>query len=243
MIIRPTLWQIPQPDSTVRNNLKAKSEILSNRLTEIVTRHNCVRFASSLAVEDLVITDAIVKSGANISIFTLETGKLNPETLALIETIQRTYPTLQLQLFYPDAAAAKKYETEHGKFAFYDSVELRRECCFIRKIEPLNRALADADAWLTGQRREQSVTRTELAFHEQDNARHIDKYNPIFDWSEQEVWAYILHHQIPYNDLYNQGFPSIGCEPCTKPVRLGEDIRAGRWWWENKDSKECGLHK
>lgn len=243
MIIRPTLWQIPQPDSTVRNNLKAKSEILSNRLTEIVTRHNCVRFASSLAVEDLVITDAIVKSGANISIFTLETGKLNPETLALIETIQRTYPTLQLQLFYPDAAAAKKYETEHGKFAFYDSVELRRECCFIRKIEPLNRALADADAWLTGQRREQSVTRTELAFHEQDNARHIDKYNPIFDWSEQEVWAYILQHQIPYNDLYNQGFPSIGCEPCTKPVRLGEDIRAGRWWWENKDSKECGLHK
>ena len=243
MIIRPTLWQIPQPDSTVRNNLKAKSEILSNRLTEIVTRHNCVRFASSLAVEDLVITDAIVKSGANISIFTLETGKLNPETLALIETIQRAYPTLQLQLFYPDAAAAKKYETEHGKFAFYDSVELRRECCFIRKIEPLNRALADADAWLTGQRREQSVTRTELAFHEQDNARHIDKYNPIFDWSEQEVWAYILQHQIPYNDLYNQGFPSIGCEPCTKPVRLGEDIRAGRWWWENKDSKECGLHK
>ena len=243
MIIRPTLWQIPQPDSTVRNNLKAKSEILSNRLTEIVTRHNCVRFASSLAVEDLVITDAIVKSGTNLTVFTLETGKLNPETLALIETIQRTYPTLQLQLFYPDAAAAKKYETEHGKFAFYDSVELRRECCFIRKIEPLNRALADADAWLTGQRREQSVTRTELAFHEQDNARHIDKYNPIFDWSEQEVWAYILQHQIPYNDLYNQGFPSIGCEPCTKPVRLGEDIRAGRWWWENKDSKECGLHK
>ena len=238
MIIRPTLWQIPQPDSTVRNNLKAKSEILSNRLTEIVTRHNCVRFASSLAVEDLVITDAIVKSGTNITVFTLETGKLNPETLALIEAIQRTYPTLQLQLFYPDAAAAKKYETEHGKFAFYDSVELRRECCFIRKIEPLNRALADADAWLTGQRREQSVTRTELAFHEQDNARHIDKYNPIFDWSEQEVWAYILQHQIPYNDLYNQGFPSIGCEPCTKPVRLGEDIRAGRWWWENKDSKE-----
>ncbi len=243
MIIRPTLWQIPQPDSTVRNNLKAKSEILSNRLTEIVTRHNCVRFASSLAVEDLVITDAIVKSGANISIFTLETGKLNPETLELIEVIQRFYPTLKMELFRPDAAAAKKYETEHGKFAFYDSVELRRECCFIRKIEPLNRALADADAWLTGQRREQSVTRTELAFHEQDNARHIDKYNPIFDWSEQEVWAYILHHQIPYNDLYNQGFPSIGCEPCTKPVRLGEDIRAGRWWWENKDSKECGLHK
>ena len=243
MIIRPTLWQIPQPDSTVRNNLKAKSEILSNRLTEIVTRHNCVRFASSLAVEDLVITDAIVKSGANISIFTLETGKLNPETLELLEVIQRFYPTLKMELFRPDAAAAKKYETEHGKFAFYDSVELRRECCFIRKIEPLNRALADADAWLTGQRREQSVTRTELAFHEQDNARHIDKYNPIFDWSEQEVWAYILQHQIPYNDLYNQGFPSIGCEPCTKPVRLGEDIRAGRWWWENKDSKECGLHK
>ncbi|WP_373766773.1 phosphoadenylyl-sulfate reductase [Glaesserella sp.] len=241
--LRPQLWTIPQPDQHVAANLADKQRTLISRIRQIADQHHNAKFASSLAVEDLVITDAIVKSGANITVFTLETGKLNPETLALIKTIQRTYPTLQLQLFYPNAAAAKKYETEHGKFAFYDSVELRRECCFIRKIEPLNRALADADAWLTGQRREQSVTRTELAFHEQDNARHIDKYNPIFDWSEQEVWAYILHHHIPYNDLYNQGFPSIGCEPCTKPVRLGEDIRAGRWWWENKDSKECGLHK
>ena len=136
-----------------------------------------------------------------------------------------------------------RYEEEKGKFAFYESVELRRECCHIRKIEPLNRAIQGADAWLTGQRREQSATRTVLPFAEQDQSRGIDKYNPIFDWSETDVWAYILANNVPYNDLYHQGFPSIGCEPCTRQVKQGEDIRAGRWWWESKDSKECGLHK
>lgn len=136
-----------------------------------------------------------------------------------------------------------QYEQEKGKNAFYESVELRCECCFIRKIEPLNRALEHADAWLTGQRREQSVTRTELAFHEQDSGLGIDKYNPIFDWSEQEVWTYILKYNIPYNELYKHGFPSIDCEPCARSVKEGEDIRADPWWWENKGSKECGLHK
>ncbi|WGE33788.1 phosphoadenylyl-sulfate reductase [Actinobacillus genomosp. 1] len=239
----PTLWEIPTPSEADFANLSQKETALYERIRQISQQHHNVKFASSLAVEDMLITDVIAKSQANITVFTLETGRLNPETLALVDNVKAHYPNLNFQLYYPDTQKAEEYDRQKGKFAFYESVELRRECCFIRKIEPLNRALQDADAWLTGQRREQSVTRTELALHEQDTSRGIDKYNPIFDWSELEVWAYILKHQIPYNELYKQGFPSIGCEPCTRPVKAGEDIRAGRWWWENKDSKECGLHK
>ena len=143
----------------------------------------------------------------------------------------------------PEAAAVERYVSEHGRDAFYESVDLRRECCRIRKIEPLNRAISGADAWLTGQRREQSATREELPFEEFDRNHQIAKFNPIYDWHEVDVWAYVEAHQVPVNALYQQHYPSIGCEPCTKPVRLGEDIRAGRWWWENKDTKECGLHK
>ena len=243
MIIRPSFWQIPQPTEANYAALAEKEQILTQRIHDIADSHQHAKFASSLAAEDMVITDVIAKNNAKITVFTLQTGRLNPETLALAETVKNTYPDLDFQLFHPDPAAAEKYDHEKGRFAFYESVELRRECCRIRKIEPLNRALKDADCWLTGQRREQSVTRTELAFHEQDAGRGIDKYNPIFDWHEIDVWAYILKHNIPYNELYKQGYPSIGCEPCTKPVKQGEDIRAGRWWWESKNSKECGLHK
>ena len=175
--------------------------------------------------------------------FTLDTGLLHQETLDLLDNLAKTYPYLHIARFHPIAPDAARYVAENGKFAFYESIELRRECCHIRKIEPLNRAIQGADAWLTGQRREQSATRTALPFSEQDQSRGIDKYNPIFDWSETDVWAYILANNVPYNDLYHQGFPSIGCEPCTRQVKQGEDIRAGRWWWESKDSKECGLHK
>lgn len=243
MMIKPILWAIPQPTEQDFANLVEKETALFERIQQIAAVQKNAKFASSLAVEDMVITDVIAKTQAKISVFTLETGRLNPETLALVEAVKTTYPNLAFELFYPNPEAAATYDREKGKFAFYDSVELRRECCFIRKIAPLNRALKNADSWLTGQRREQSVTRTELAFHEKDESRGIDKYNPIFDWSEMDVWAYILKHQIPYNALYKQGYPSIGCEPCTRPVKANEDIRAGRWWWENKDSKECGLHK
>ncbi|MDH2997670.1 phosphoadenosine phosphosulfate reductase [Pasteurellaceae bacterium LFhippo2] len=242
-ISKPTLWHIPTISDDIFAKLSEKQTALFQRIEQIAKSHQRVKFASSLAVEDMVITDAIVKSGVAIEVFTLETGKLNPETLALADQLKNTYPTLNLQFFYPDSQSAIHYEQQYGRYAFYNSVELRRRCCFIRKIEPLNRALADADAWLTGQRREQSITRAELPFHEQDQARQIAKYNPIFDWSEQDVWAYILQNNIPYNELYQQGYPSIGCEPCTKPIKADEDIRAGRWWWENRDSKECGLHK
>ncbi|MCW9699569.1 phosphoadenylyl-sulfate reductase [Avibacterium sp. 20-129] len=240
---KPKLWMIPQTTQDDFVQLEVKEKQLFARLRDISNAYQQIKFASSLAVEDMVITDVIAKTKAKITVFTLETGQLNPETLALLSVLKNTYPQLDFELFYPDTQAIKHYEEQKGKFAFYESVALRRECCYLRKIEPLNRALASADCWLTGQRRSQSTTRTTLPFYEQDESRQIAKYNPIYDWSENEVWAYILKYQIPYNALYEQGFPSIGCAPCTAPVKAGDDIRAGRWWWENKDSKECGLHK
>ena len=243
LLQRPRLWEIPQPEPAVNAQLAHKAALLQQRLRDIVARHDLIKLASSLAVEDMVITDALAQIGAQVEIFTLQTGRLNAETLDLSKTVQQRYPQLPFRMYQPDAQAVADYVRMHGANAFYDSVEMRRLCCEIRKVEPLNRALADADAWLTGQRREQSVTRSELPLMEHDSARGISKYNPIFDWSEQDVWAYILRFDIPYNALYRQGYPSIGCEPCTMPVKAGQDIRSGRWWWEQRDSKECGLHK
>ena len=164
----------------------------------------------------MIITDAICRLKLPLRIITLDTGKLNPETAALITAVNVRYQT-ELEVFHPDPESARQFEQEFGATAMYDSVELRRRCCHIRKIEPLNRALKNAPAWLTGQRRSQSATRSELDFEET--------------------------YDVPLNALYFQGYPSIGCEPCTRPVKADEDIRAGRWWWESKDSKECGLHK
>ena len=242
-LFKPTFWQIPLVSLDVQERLAEKTATLKQRLHQIADNHHDARFASSLAVEDMVITDVIARENLDIGIFTLDTGLLHQDTLNLLDNLEKVYPHLQIERFQPIADEVIRYEEEKGKFAFYESVELRRECCHIRKIEPLNRAIQGADAWLTGQRREQSATRTALPFAEQDQSRGIDKYNPIFDWSETDVWAYILANNVPYNDLYHQGFPSIGCEPCTRQVKQGEDIRAGRWWWESRDSKECGLHK
>ena len=242
-LFKPTFWQIPLVILDVQDRLAEKIAILKQRLHQIADSHHDARFASSLAVEDMVITDVIAREQLNIGVFTLDTGLLHQETLDLLDNLAKTYPHLHITRFHPITSDAARYVAENGKFAFYESIELRRECCHIRKIEPLNRALQGADAWLTGQRREQSATRTALPFAEQDQSRGIDKYNPIFDWSETDVWAYILVNNVPYNALYHQGFPSIGCEPCTRQVKQGEDIRAGRWWWESKESKECGLHK
>ena len=242
-LFKPTFWQIPLVSLDAKDRLVEKTATLQQRLHQIADSHKDARFASILAVEDMVITDVIAREQLNIGVFTLDTGLLHQETLDLLDNLAKTYPYLHITRFHPITSNAARYVAENGKFAFYESIELRRECCNIRKIEPLNRALQGADAWLTGQRREQSATRTALPFAEQDQSRGIDKYNPIFDWSETDVWAYILANNVPYNDLYHQGFPSIGCEPCTRQVKQGEDIRAGRWWWESKDSKECGLHK
>lgn len=198
-------------------------------------------FASSLAAEDMVLTDLIFRKRLPISIFSLETGRLHAETREMIPRIEDHYGK-KIALYYPDASALENYVQTHGNNAFYESVDLRKECCRIRKVEPLQRALANKKAWITGQRRAQSSTRAELAVQENDTAHDMQKFNPLADWSEEDVWHYLHRHQVPYNPLHDKGYPSIGCEPCTRAIQAGEDVRAGRWWWENPDSKECGLH-
>ncbi len=198
-------------------------------------------FASSLAAEDMVLTDMILRTGLPIRIFTLETGRLHAETLGMLDAIKEKY-AYEVERYKPDPAAVDHYVQSHGLNAFYDSVELRKECCRIRKVDPLNRALDGNTAWVTGQRRSQSTTRAELDVQEADAAHDMTKFNPLADWSEEDVWHYIRTHHVPYNPLHDRGYPSIGCEPCTRAIQPGEDVRAGRWWWENPESKECGLH-
>ncbi|WP_353154881.1 phosphoadenylyl-sulfate reductase [Herminiimonas fonticola] len=198
-------------------------------------------FASSLAAEDQVLTDMILRSKLPITIFTLETGRLHAETLAVLDRIKETYG-YDVELYRPQPEAVEAYVKQNGLNAFYESVDMRKECCRIRKVEPLNRALQGKRAWVTGQRRAQSSTRAELHVQEQDEAHDMVKFNPLADWSEEDVWHYIRSNNVPYNVLHDRGFPSIGCEPCTRAIQPGEDVRAGRWWWENPESKECGLH-
>ena len=210
-------------------------------LARIAAEFSPAVFASSLAAEDMVLTDLILKAGLPIGIFSLETGRLHPETLAVIDQVKATYG-YDIALFKPQEAAVAQYVSANGLNAFYNSIEMRRECCRIRKVEPLGRALAGKKAWITGQRRAQSTTRAQLDIEEDDPAHGMTKFNPLADWSEQDVWNYLRDNAVPYNALHDQGFPSIGCAPCTRAVQPGEDVRAGRWWWENPDSKECGLH-
>jgi phosphoadenosine phosphosulfate reductase len=198
-------------------------------------------FASSLAAEDMVLTDLILKAKLPIGIFSLETGRLHAETLAMVDKVKEIYG-YDIALYRPEPAAVETYVAQNGLNAFYNSVEMRRECCRIRKVEPLGRALAGNKAWITGQRRAQSSTRAELNIQEDDAAHGMVKFNPLADWSEQDVWNYLRDNNVPYNALHDRGYPSIGCEPCTRAIEPGEDVRAGRWWWENPDSKECGLH-
>lgn len=210
-------------------------------LERIAAEFSPAVLASSLAAEDMVLTDMILRAGLPIGIFTLDTGRLHAETLGVLERIKEAYG-VEITLYRPEETAVDAYVRNHGLNAFYDSVDLRKECCRIRKIEPLNRALAGNTAWVTGQRRAQSTTRTALDVQEHDTARGMTKFNPLADWSEDEVWHYIRSQRVPYNPLHDRGYPSIGCEPCTRAVRPGEDVRAGRWWWENPETKECGLH-
>ncbi|HEX4984915.1 MAG TPA: phosphoadenylyl-sulfate reductase [Burkholderiales bacterium] len=211
------------------------------RLKGIAAEFSSVAFASSFGAEDMVVADAILAGGLPIRIFTLDTGRLPRQTLELMDRTARHYGT-EIEVFRPDPAAVAGYVAAHGANAFYESVELRKACCGIRKVEPLRRALAGRDAWVTGLRRAQSVTRTDLPPREFDAAHGLVKFNPLADWSEAGVWAYIRGRGVPYNALHDRGYPSIGCEPCTRAVKPGEDVRAGRWWWESRDDRECGLH-
>ncbi len=214
---------------------------LAQTLSEIAQRHSPAVLANSLQAEDMVLTHAIASAGLPIGVFVLDTGRLHAETLAVIDEISERY-ALHIEVYTPQAAAVASYVHFHGRDAFYRSLELRQRCCGIRKVEPLARALAGKRAWITGQRREQAASRAELPEHEYDTVHGLEKFNPLAAWSEDEVWQYLRTHDVPYNRLYDQGYRSIGCAPCTRPVVPGEDARAGRWWWEQPESKECGLH-
>ena len=201
-----------------------------------------IGFASSFGAEDVVVIDLISRVKKELTIFTLDTGRLNEETYEVMDRIREKYG-VQITSYFPSSQAVEKLEREKGFYSFRQSIENRKECCGIRKVEPLNRALSTLDAWITGLRREQAVTRTQLPKVELDTAhRGMVKLNPIADWTTDQVWKHIRDNQVPYNKLHDMNFPSIGCSPCTRAVKPGEDIRAGRWWWETPEQKECGLH-
>lgn len=200
---------------------------------------NKVALASSFGAEDMVLTDMLQKIDSQARIFTLDTGRLPGETYKLIEDTMKKY-NLKLEVYCPDTASLEKMLAEYGPNPFYQSVELRKLCCKVRKIDPLGRAMASLSAWICGLRREQSVTRTELKKIEPMGGKI--KINPLADWTEEQVWEYIKTNNVPYNSLHDENYPSIGCAPCTRAVKPGEDVRAGRWWWESPEEKECGLH-
>ena len=200
-----------------------------------------VNFATSLGEEDQVITDMISKIAPQMEIFTLDTGRLHQETYDLLAKNQKKYK-LNFKIMYPDTKAVEEMVKAKGINLFYESVENRKLCCGVRKVEPLKRALANVDAWITGLRRAQSVTRSDLEAIEWDEVNQKIKINPLIDWSLDQVHKYIKDNHVDVNALHAKGFASIGCAPCTRAIKPGEDIRAGRWWWEEPESKECGLH-
>ncbi|SMO61006.1 phosphoadenosine phosphosulfate reductase [Saccharicrinis carchari] len=201
-----------------------------------------IALASSLGAEDQVLTQMFTSVTDHAHIFTLDTGRLFPETYELIDRTSKKYKT-NLKVYFPKAEAVQHMVRAKGINLFYDSIENRKECCHIRKIEPLKRAFEGLEAWICGLRADQSVTRTNIQVVEWDENNNIVKINPLAHWSEKEVWDYIKDKGIPYNPLHDKGYPSIGCQPCTRAILPGEDVRAGRWYWENPDTKECGLHK
>lgn len=198
--------------------------------------------ASSFGAEDVVLTDMLLKINPNFKIFTLDTGRLPAETYEVWERIEDKYG-IKIKAYFPESKSVEEMINKHGPNLFYRSVDLRKLCCHVRKIEPLNRALKDLEAWVCGLRKEQSITRQDIKKVEIDDMHNgIIKVNPLADWTEKQVWDYIRENDIPYNKLHDQNYPSIGCAPCTRAIKPGEDVRAGRWWWELPESKECGLH-
>lgn len=210
-------------------------------LVQVSQAHLPARLACSYGAEDMVLVDLVAREFPAIGIFTLDTGRLPAETLALHDTVQRHYG-IAVETFSPAPGAVQAWEAAHGRDGFYDSVDNRRSCCHVRKVEPLGRALAGSRAWITGLRRDQAPTRGAVNEREFDAAHGIAKFNPLADWRAGDVWQYLEANGVPVNALHARGYPSIGCEPCTRAVRPGEDPRAGRWWWEQRDGKECGLH-
>lgn len=211
-------------------------------LTDITAKHPDAVLANSYGAEDMVLTDLIARLSLPLQVFSLDTGRLPAETYTLMQQVAERYPAVTVKVYFPETATTESYVNTHGINGFYQSVELRKSCCQIRKIEPLKRALKGKSAWITGLRREQSPTRQDLGNQEFDADNGLMKFNPLIEWTEAEVWEYIRSNDVPYNALHDQRYPSIGCAPCTRAITVGEDVRAGRWWWENPESKECGLH-
>lgn len=200
-----------------------------------------VALSSSFGAEDMVLVDMLMKIDPKARIFTLDTGRLPQETYNLMDATRQKYG-VPIDVFFPQAETVQAMVAEHGLNLFYHSVENRKLCCGVRKMEPLRRALSGLDAWITGLRREQAVTRTTVHKVEWDERNELVKLNPLVDWTQEDVWKYVREHNVPYNALHDRGYPSIGCGPCTRAVQPGEHERAGRWWWEHPETKECGLH-
>jgi phosphoadenosine phosphosulfate reductase len=230
------------PAQLIRPDLETASpqQILAWSLDTFRSR---IGLCTSFAAEGVVLIDMVTKLTNRVRVFTLDTGRLMPETYAVMDAIRERYD-LDIEVFFPRTEAVEAMAREDGVNLFYKSVEARKRCCAIRKVEPLQRALVGLDAWIAGLRRDQAESRTEVRKVEIDDAHGgIVKINPLADWTWADVWAYIRAHDVPYNKLHDLGYPSIGCAPCTRAVAPGEDLRAGRWWWEADRSKtECGLH-
>ncbi|KQT37796.1 phosphoadenylyl-sulfate reductase [Methylophilus sp. Leaf414] len=231
----------PELIDALVSSVQAKRAQALELLKAAVAEFPAITFANSYGAEDMVLTDLIAKEQLPIEIFSLDTGRLPAETYTLMADVENTY-TIKPMVFFPRHEAVENYVRTQGINAFYESIELRKACCHMRKVEPLQRALSGKRAWITGMRAEQATTRSNLPTREYDAGNKLEKFNPLSDWTEKEVWAYIRMYSVPYNDLHDQFYPSIGCAPCTRAVAMGEDIRAGRWWWEDPTNKECGLH-
>ena len=218
---------------------KSPQQVLEWALSEF---HPKISLASSFGAEDMVLTDMLRKINPDARIFALETGRLHQETYDLMDKAQEKYGGFEI--FYPDTVRLEEMTRSHGLNLFYKSMALRKLCCEVRKVEPLKRALSDLDAWITGLRRDQASTRVAVQKVEVDALHNgIIKINPLADQTSEDIWKYIRNNNVLYNALHDNGYPSIGCEPCTRAVKPGEDPRAGRWWWEPREASECGLHK
>ena len=215
---------------------------ISELLTELAKMFDGrIAFSTSLSWEDQVITHHIFSQNLPIRVFTLDTGRMFPETYSVLNSTRERYKK-EIEVYFPQTTSVQELVTKKGASSFYESLENRKECCFIRKVEPLNRALDGVDCWITGIRAEHSDNRKELSIVEFDEQRQIQKVNPLANWSLDDVKEEIKKHTIPYNILHDRGFVSIGCQPCTRAIKEGDDFRAGRWWWEESNKKECGLH-
>lgn len=217
---------------------KTAQEILTYFIKEYDGK---VGLATSLGVEDQVLTDMIVRIDKNTKIFTLDTGRVFPESYKVLDDTNKKYD-INVEVYFPKSDKVEEMVNSKGINLFYESIENRKLCCGVRKIEPLKRALGEIDVWVTGLRKDQSVTRFFTPLVEWDEGNKVIKVNPLLNWSEKDAWKYVKENDVPYNELHDKGFPSIGCQPCTRAIEKGEDVRAGRWWWELPEHKECGLH-